>query len=132
MAVTNPYENPPEEEEQIALVQWLRLHKIAFAHTPNEGKHKVQYRAKQARLGVQPGVPDLLIFDRPPYYPERVGAAIELKRRKGGRVSDAQVEWLDKLSDRGWAVAVCNGATEAIECLESLGYGRVKGVKQQL
>ena len=124
--MNNPYENPPEEAEQVALVQWLRLHKIAFAHVPNEGKHKVQYRAKQARLGVQPGVPDVLIFDQPPSCPKNVGTAIELKRRKGGRVSENQTEWLEKLKNRGWAVAVCRGATEAIEFLESLGYGRVR------
>ena len=123
---TNPYTNPPEEAEQLALVQWLELHKIKYTHVPNEGKHKVQYRAKQKRLGVKPGIPDLLIFDRPPACPDNVGAAIELKRRKGGTVSSEQTAWLTILQERGWAVAVCKGATEAIEFLESLGYGRRK------
>lgn len=49
---------PTEEQEQLALVQWLELHEIKYTHVPNEGKHKVQYRAKQKRLGVKPGVPD--------------------------------------------------------------------------
>lgn len=93
---------------------------------PNEGKHKVQYRVKQKRLGVKAGVPDLLIFDPPPTCPDNVGTAIELKRRKGGRVTPEQTDWLNDLKDRGWAVAVCQGATEAIEFLESLGYGRTK------
>ena len=115
---------PTEEQEQLALVQWLELHKIRYTHVPNEGKHKVQYRAKQKRLGVKPGVPDILIFDRPPRYPENVGVAIELKRRKGGRVTPEQTVWLEHLKARGWAVAVCRGAMEAIEFLESLGYGR--------
>ena len=123
---TNPYLNPPEENEQMALVQWLRLHRIAFAHVPNEGRHKVQYRKKQKALGLQAGMPDLLIFDSPPAYPENVGTAIELKRREGGTLSNQQAEWLCKLKDRGWAVAVCKGAAEAIEVLESLGYGRTK------
>ena len=34
---------PTEEQEQLALVQWLELHKIRYTHVPNEGKHKVQY-----------------------------------------------------------------------------------------
>ena len=126
MAINNPYTNPPEEAEQLALVQWLELHKIKYTHVPNEGKHKVQYRVKQKRLGVKAGVPDLLIFDPPPAYPDNFGTAIELKRRKGGTVSLEQSMWLNDLRDRGWAVAVCRGATEAIEFLESLGYGRAK------
>lgn len=120
---SNPYVNPPEENEQIALVQWLRIHKIAFAHIPNEGMHKVQYRKKQKKLGVQAGIPDLLVFDQPPNYPDNVGAAIELKRREGGHLSERQRHWLVKLERRGWKVAVCRGAGEAIEFLESLGYG---------
>lgn len=119
-----PYTNPPEEAEHMALVQWLELHAIRYTHVPNEGLHKVQYRVKQKRLGVKPGVPDILIFDPPPACPENVGTAIELKRRKGGRVTPEQSAWLCVLKDRGWAVAVCQGAMEAIEFLESLGYGR--------
>lgn len=123
MAETNPYTNPPEEAEQLALVQWLELHKIKYTHVPNEGKHKVQYRVKQKRLGVQAGLPDILIFDRPPLYPENVGVAIELKRQKGGRVTPEQTAWLEDLKARGWAVAVCQGAMEAIRVLQELGFG---------
>jgi hypothetical protein len=114
---------PTEEQEQLALVQWLELHKIRYTHVPNEGKHKVQYRAKQKRLGVKPGVPDILIFDRPPLSPENVGVAIELKRQKGGRVTPEQIAWLEDLKARGWAVAVCRGAMEAIRFLQELGFG---------
>ena len=114
---------PTEEQEQLALVQWLELHKIRYTHVPNEGKHKVQYRAKQKRLGVKPGVPDILIFDRPPLSPENVGVAIELKRQKGGRVTPEQIAWLEDLKARGWAVAVCRGAMEAIRYLQELGFG---------
>ena len=123
MAETNPYTNPPEEAEHMALVQWLELHAIRYTHVPNEGLHKVQYRVKQKRLGVKPGVPDILIFDRPPLSPENVGVAIELKRQKGGRVTPEQIAWLEDLKARGWAVAVCQGAMEAIRVLQELGFG---------
>lgn len=122
--VNNPYTNPLEENEQLALVEWLRLHNIAFAHVPNEGMHKVQYRKKQKALGVQAGMPDLLIFDHPPANPDKIGVAIELKRRKGGQISARQKRWLKILSDRGWVAMVCNGAGEAIDALDVLGYGR--------
>ena len=107
-------------------MQWLELHKIRYTHVPNEGKHKVQYRAKQKRLGVKPGVPDILIFDRPPLYPENVGVAIELKRQKGGRDTPEQTAWLEHLKATGWAVAVCRGAMEAIRFLQELGFGGVE------
>lgn len=130
MAINNPYTNPPEEAEQVALAQWLDLHKIAWFHPPNGGHRNVVVAAKLKAQGVKRGVPDVMIVDPPPLYPENVGTAIELKRRKAGRVSENQTEWLEKLRNRGWAVAVCRGATEAIEFLESLGYGgrrRVSG-----
>jgi len=119
------YINPSEEQEQIALAQWLDIHKINFFHPPNGGHRNVVVAAKLKAQGVKPGVPDVMIVDPPPNYPNNVGTAIELKRRKGGTVSDKQTQWLTILQERGWAVAVCKGATEAIEFLESLGYGRV-------
>ena len=128
MAVNNPYANPPEEKEQMVLAQWLDVHGIKWFHVPNEGKHKVQYRVKQKKLGVKPGVPDVIIVDSPPKYKELKGTAIELKRRKGGRVTPQQTQWLEALKNEGWAVAVCKGAGEAISFLESLGYGSGQNV----
>lgn len=113
---------PTEEQEHMTLVEWLELNKINFFHVPNEGRHKVQYRVKQKRMGVKAGVPDLILVDPPPDK-SHVGTAIELKRQKGGRVTPDQAKWLDILRERGWAVAVCRGAGEAIDFLKSLGYG---------
>lgn len=121
---TNPYENPPEETEQIALAQWLDLHKVAWWHTPNGGDRNVVVASKLKAQGVKRGVPDVIIVDPPPLYPNKVGTAIELKRLKGGRLTKDQKRWLEILKSRGWVVAVCKGADEAIEFLESLGYGR--------
>ena len=77
--------------------------------------------------GIKAGAPDLIIFDRPPSKREAKeacpGVAIELKRIKGGRVSDEQRQWLDNLSARGWITAVCKGFEEAVKLLEELGYG---------
>ena len=59
--------NLPSSEYAIhvAIVDLLKLQLPAGCvvhHSPNEGRHKVQYRAKQKRLGVQPGWPDLEVF----------------------------------------------------------------------
>ena len=109
--------NPYEEDEQIKLAQYLDMKNYCWCHVPNEGKHKIQYYAKQKRLGVKKGVPDNFIFDVIDGYK---GIAIELKRKKGGRVSKEQKEWLDKLDNRGWLTRVCKGADEAIDWLEDL------------
>lgn len=115
---------PTEADEQKTLVDWLRLNRLCFCHVPNEGRHKVQYRRKMAALGLQPGVPDLLIFDRPPEASTFVGTAIELKRKVGGKLTDKQREWIKQLRLRHWIAICCHGADQAIEELQSLGYGR--------
>ena len=114
---------PLEEWEQAALVDWLRAKGLRFYHVPNEGRHSVQYRAKQLRLGVSAGVPDIVITTRPPAKPEARGVAVELKRTVGGRVSPAQAEWLEGLRADGHETKVAIGAIDAIEWLKSLGYG---------
>lgn len=115
---------PTEEQEMQTVCAWLDLHKICYFHPHNEGMHKVQYRAKMARLGVKPGVPDLIIIDRPSMRLDVRGAVIELKRRKGGVLSPNQDEWLIKFGIRGWLNEVCYGAADAIKTLENWGYGK--------
>ncbi|WP_461371769.1 VRR-NUC domain-containing protein [Candidatus Darwinibacter acetoxidans] len=114
---------PSEEDEQKTLVEWLMWHRIRFCHVPNGGYRTKREGAKFKRLGVQKGMVDILIFDPPPACPENVGVAIELKRQKGGRVTPEQIAWLEDLKARGWAVAVCQGAMEAIRVLQELGFG---------
>ena len=123
MALNDP-RNPSEEVVLRTIAQWLDLHGVLWCHVPNEGRHKPQYRAKMAALGLKPGVPDILIFDLPPEEPEARGVAIELKRAKGGRVSKVQQEWLEELGGRGWVCSVCEGIDEALDLLRELGYGR--------
>ena len=110
---------PLEEEEQKKLVEYLnyRFSVLDWCHVPNEGQHKVQYYAKQKKLGVKSGVPDILIFRAPKQYN---GIAIELKRIKGGKVSKTQKEWLARLKANGWLTKVARGADDAIEFLEEL------------
>lgn len=75
--------------------------------------------------GVERGIPDLLIIDRPPYARHYVGVALELKRQ-GGRDSDIRPEqraWLERFEALGWAAAVAFGADEAIGWLRGLGFG---------
>lgn len=96
------------------LAQWLDWAKLDWCHVPNEQRHR--------RTGVKSGVPDVLIFTRPPMVPQARGVAIELKRRKGGKTSPEQFVWQQRLTDDGWLVSVCLGADEAIGWLQSIGF----------
>ena len=77
---------------------------VLWTHIANERMAKPQYMKKLKRLGVQSGMPDIMIFhkgfvgDLPFGY---VGLAIELKA-KYNKPSDIQLEILDKLESAGW------------------------------
>jgi|SRR5690606_28191836 len=115
---------PTEEDEQRTLAQWLDLHRITWFHPANGGKRTKVEAAVFRALGVKPGVPDVIILDRPPRRPEAPGVTIELKRRRGGRLSPFQRQWIERMRELGWIAEVCEGADEAIRLLESLGYGK--------
>jgi len=113
---------PTEEQVQNAVAEYLDALGVLWCHSPNGGKRDKIAGARLRRQGAKPGVPDVLIFGRPPSG-DFVGAALELKI-KGGRVSEQQRGWLDALEDRGWFTAVCVGVDEAIKTIEFLGYGQ--------
>ena len=46
------------------------------------------------------------------------GLYIEMKRKKGGRVSQKQKEWIERLNRLGYLAVVCYGADEAIKVVE--------------
>ncbi len=103
-------EIPLESEEQAAVADYLRYLKVLFNHSPNEGDRKPQYTAKLKRMGMRTGFPDFFIYEtRGGWH----GLAIELKRVKGGRVTDEQRKCLRELMDRGYYAAVCKGFDEA-------------------
>ena len=72
--------------------------------------------------GVVAGAPDLLIFDRPPAAPDRVGVALEMKAPGGTKPPAHQLDFLSALEARGWAVVIAYGASEALAELTKLGF----------
>lgn len=107
---------PTEDEEQMALVDWLELVGLRFAHIPQSTftKH-MGVKMRNKRLGVRAGVPDMMILIPPHRSKDGEGHLlwIEMKRRKGGVVSQEQREWLtafmmlesvniDAMVARGW------------------------------
>lgn len=108
---------PTESQEAQMLVAYLRVKGHQFTHIGNETGHSPEAVRRAVRLkreGVSRGFPDYLII-----LSDRL-VAIELKRTRGSRVTDEQREWLWALARCGVEAAICYGATEAIEWLESL------------
>ena len=111
-----------EAQVQRAVAMVMNRARMLWCHVPNEGKRNVVAGARLKAAGLKSGVPDILIFSPAPNKPEARGVAIELKRKKGGRVSETQKEWLWRLNEEGWYATVCSGYDETIDELRALGY----------
>jgi hypothetical protein len=104
---------PTEEEEQRHLVQYLKIRKIPHFRVPNETYIKGwKQKAKNKALGVQPGVPDLFV------YVHNQWQGFEMKRIKGGVLSDHQKHWINLLNNTGVPTHVFKGASAAIDFIE--------------
>lgn len=117
-----------EAQEQAALFSWAARSRVKYPelellfHIPNEGKRSVITGHALKAQGMRPGVPDICLP-----VPNVVNTAlyIELKRRNGGKVSEAQRSWIEALNRIGARAVVCNGWDEAREEIERyLGWGR--------
>ena len=112
-------EVPLEEDEAVALANWMKLKKIPHTHVPLEGKMRVQYMKKLAAMGCSKGFPDYIVFT-----PGKV-LLVELKRRvkitKTGKesishtkISPEQQDWIDTANCYDYCEAkVCYGWNEA-------------------
>lgn len=106
---------PTEDQEQIAFVQWLDLKGIPYWHTNNEMWTKSwKQKTRSKAMGTQSGIPDLFLV-----FKGRI-LGIEMKRQKGGIVSDSQKYWHQILALGGIETYVCHGCDEAIKLVESL------------
>ena len=111
---------PTEDEEQMALINWARMQerrcpalKLLF-HIPNGGSRGKAEAGRFRAMGVKSGVPDLFLpVARGGYH----GLFIELKRTKGGRVSQEQEFWLRALRVTGYAAEVCHGWEDAAQVI---------------
>ena len=106
--------NLSEYDEQKILVKWLRDNKIKCASSGNgfalNTQDNVMYMAKLKASGLSKGFPDLEVF-----IGNGKSLYIEMKRKKGGVVSEEQKKWITWLNDNGYSAKVCHGADEAIE-----------------
>lgn len=101
---------PTEDQEQTKFVTWMTKLGIRFYAIPNGGRRTYLEAVKFKRCGVQAGVPDICIPIPKEHYH---GLYIELKRKKGGRVSEQQVSWITFLKAQGYYACVAEGFEEA-------------------
>lgn len=106
-----------EDGHQLAIFQWAALNIQTYpdlkwlAHVPNGGYRDKREAAKLKAMGVRPGFPDLnLLVARGRYK----GLFIELKKLKGGVVSEEQENWIQHLNSQGFCATVCRGWEEAV------------------
>lgn len=114
--------NHPEHSEQVTLIKWWALackqfgipEQLLFA-IPNGGKRDVISAKLLKDEGVRAGVPDLfLAVPKGDYH----GLFIEMKKVKGGVVSNSQKEMGAYLMGRDYYCAVCHGWVEAKTAIE--------------
>jgi hypothetical protein len=125
------YDVPTEHAEQVKFFKWAEhwlpenMQQLIFA-IPNGGARHVLTGKKLKDEGVKPGVPDIFFaWPRLGYH----GMFIEMKRKKGGRLSESQKFIIDALRSAGYFVVVCKGCEEAQKeiCNYMLGKGGGRG-----
>ena len=106
---------PLEKDEQKRLCKWLKENKIGHFATGLGVKLglDVKYVASLKAQGHYSGIPDLVVL-----LGNGKICFIELKRQKGGKVSEEQKKWIDYLNKNGYPAKVCNGCDEAIEFIK--------------
>ena len=97
---------PSEANEQVRFVVWLQKNKILHYAIANGGFRRYEEAIHLKQQGVSPGVPDICV---PVPSGGFWGLYLELKRSVGGKVSDAQTWWLDKLNAQGYHAVVARG-----------------------
>lgn len=111
-----------EDGQQKAVLLWAAYNFKIYPelrwlhHSPNGGSRSKREGAKFKVMGVKRGFPDLvLLVPRGRYH----GLLIEMKKLKGGVISDEQKDWLCYLNEAGYYAMVAHGWIEAVSALEN-------------
>lgn len=126
---------PSEDNECMALVNYLKLKGLRFSHLAQStaavsyvgGVRKPNWKTikRNQALGVTKGVPDYIVMiERQPTEitgrRNNILLFIEMKKEKGGVVSEEQADWINSLNKVFGVVAVvCRGFEEARAFIDS-------------
>jgi len=84
---------------------------ILFCATVGGARMSISEAKKIKRSGYRKGIPDVIFYE--PRHGHH-GLCIEIKK-KGGRVSPHQREWLNDLQIRGFHALVCTGLEACVQ-----------------
>ena len=111
---------PTEDQEQMAIFYWAGMAQGAIPELallyaiPNGGKRAIATAKRMKATGTKAGIPDICLpVARGGYH----GLYVELKRVRGGMVSDNQRSWIQALTKQGYKAVVCRGSEEAIRMI---------------
>lgn len=106
-----------EDHLQVQVMSYMRYQypEILAFHTPNGGNRNAQEGAKFKRMGVLPGVPDILI---PVPQNGFNGLCIELKI-KPNRPTPQQLTVMAEFKKNNWHVEVCYDFDAAIQTINN-------------
>jgi hypothetical protein len=117
---------PTESQEQATIIDWARtwgakmdgldmLHSIPNgAVLGNPHYNRFALIGKLKAEGLKPGVSDLfLAVARHGFH----GLYIEMKRKRGGVLSEEQKSWMLRAQEEGYKTAICESAEKAIAAI---------------
>ena len=107
----------PEAIIHEAVIEHLRTYAkpgVIFWHSPNGGKRSAQWAAKLKRMGVLPGVSDIVLFYGGQLF------ALELKA-SNGRPTELQLAFIASVEKQGGFGCVCHSIDAAVRVLKSWG-----------
>lgn len=103
-----------EDMEQAEFIQWMRRNHPQYRifAIPNGGLRTKATAMRLKATGLVAGVPDLMI--------PALKTFIEMKRTKGGQISEEQRDWIHYLKDIGYHAKICRGKDEAIAFVKEI------------
>jgi VRR-NUC domain len=110
-----PRRHRPEAAIHAAVCDHLRLRAkpdVLWLHPANGGTRDIREAMVLKRMGVLPGASDLLLWHNGSSF------CLELKA-PGGRLSDAQRDFLARFNDAGGHSACAEGLDHALQILEA-------------
>ena len=112
-----------EHDEQKTLLKWWSTACIGFGipevclfAIPNAARRSMKIASMLKAEGMRSGIPDLILAVA---RKGKHGLFIEMKKTKGGRVSDNQKMMLDVFSEQGYETQVCKGFEAAKSVIEN-------------
>ena len=106
-----------EHQHQVRFMAVLRnfYRDVLVFAVPNGGKRDPKEAKRLVDEGVLSGVSDLMVAEPVGEYH---GLFLEMKRAKGGTVSDKQELFMSRANQRGYKCVVAHGAEEALHLFQ--------------